>query len=114
MAQLEDKTKKAVIKTIFDLWPDAFHLMVVPGGFGKNGIPDHLACVPVEITAEMVGKTYGMFLAVEAKTPVGSFKKIQAVRISEIIKAKGAGYIIYSPEEGKSLKQKLKDLFCLK
>ncbi len=98
MSQPEDKTKKAISKLLNKLWPDCFQLMVVPGGFGKNGIPDHLACVPVKVTQSMVGKTYGMFIGVEAKTEKGKTKGIQHVRIAEIIKSGGFGAIQYGPD----------------
>ena len=43
--------------------------MPVQNGMGVTGIPDIIACVPVEITPDMVGKTFGMFLGVETKAP---------------------------------------------
>jgi len=110
MAQAEDKTKKAVKKLLTELWPDCFQLMVVPGGFGKNGIPDHLACVPVKVTQEMVGESYGMLVAVESKTEKGVTKGIQHVRIAEIIKADGFGAIQYGPDTTE-LERKLRENF---
>lgn len=68
--------------------------MVVPTGFTKAGIPDHIFCCPVVITPDMVGKTMGMFVAVEAKTETGKVKGIQKVRITEIIKAGGVAHIV--------------------
>lgn len=113
MAQKEEKTKTAIKKAINELWPVNFQLMVVPGGFGKNGIPDHLACVPVTITPEMVGKTYGMFIAVEAKTETGTFKGIQQVRVAEIIKASGFAQVVYGRDAVVELKQQLEARFRL-
>ena len=114
MAQPEAKTKAAIKKAINELWPVNFQLMAVPAGFGTNGIPDHLACVPVKVTQEMVGKTYGMFIAVEAKTETGKTKGIQHVRIAEIIKADGFCQIVYGVDQTVSLKAKLEQRFCLK
>lgn len=115
MAQKEDKTKKAITKVINELWPVNFQLMVVPGGFGKNGIPDHMACVPVIITPDMVGKSYGMFVAVEAKRPKpeGTTKGIQHVRIAEIIAADGFCQITYGPDQAVRLKDSLINRFSL-
>ena len=111
MAQKEDKTKKAITAVIDELWPVNFQLMVVPGGFGKNGIPDHMACVPVVITPDMVGKTYGMFIAAEAKTDVGTTKGIQHVRIAQITKSDGFCHIVYGPDQVITFKTALKDRF---
>lgn len=63
--------------------------MVVPTGYGIKGIPDHVACVPVVITPEMVGQTYGMFVAVEAKAPKKHASPTQIIQITKIIKAGG-------------------------
>ena len=114
MAQPEAKTKNAITKVIDELWPVNFQLMVVPGGFGKNGIPDHMACVPVTITPDMVGKSFGMFIAAEAKTETGTTKGIQHVRIAEIIAADGFCQIVYGPDQVVSFKEALENRFCLK
>ncbi len=114
MSQPEDKTKKAIVKVIDDLFPNNFQLMVVPGGFGKNGIPDHLACVPVTITQDMVGKSYGMFVAAEAKTLLGTTKGLQLVRIAEIIKADGFAALVYGVEGAPRFETNLRKRFCLK
>jgi hypothetical protein len=45
----------------------AWHYMPVQSGLGVGGIPDHIACVPVTITPQMVGRTVGLFFAIEAK-----------------------------------------------
>ena len=113
MSQPEAKTKEAIKDVIDGLWPVNFHLMPVAGLFGKNGIPDHLACVPVIITQEMVGKSYGMFVGVEAKTETGKFKGIQKVRCAEIIKADGFAQVVFGPEGAVKLKQQLMKRFEL-
>jgi len=67
MNELEAKVKMAINDLCDELWPGHWSFMPVQTGFGKTGVPDHLKCVPVTITPEMVGKTYGMFLGIEAK-----------------------------------------------
>jgi len=113
-SQPEDKVKKAIRKVLDELFPDNFHLMVVPGGFGERGIPDHIVCAPVTITQDMVGKEYGMFLGIEAKTLVGKPKGIQLVKLAEIIKAAGFGQLVYGEEGVVTLEEILRSRFCLK
>lgn len=113
MAQLEAKTKEAIKALLDELWPVNFQLMPVAGLFGKNGIPDHLACVPVTITQDMVGKSYGMMLGIEAKTKDGVFKGIQKVRCGEIIAADGFAQVVYGPEGAEKLKRQLMKRFRL-
>lgn len=38
-------------------------------GMGVHGIADRIGVIPVTITPEMVGKTVGLFVAIEAKKP---------------------------------------------
>ena len=60
--------KKKIIKP----WLDkigAWSFMHVPRGMGIAGVPDYVACVPIVITQEMVGKKVGLFVAPEAKAP---------------------------------------------
>jgi ribosomal protein S19 len=45
----------------------AWFFMPVQTGMGVGGIHDFIACVPVVITPEMVGKRLGLFVSVEAK-----------------------------------------------
>lgn len=63
----EGKVKQAVKKELVKA--DAWHYMPVQNGMGTVGIPDLIACVPVTITPSMVGKTIGVFFAVETKAP---------------------------------------------
>ena len=83
--ELEKATKSEIKALLTKLWPDVWQIMVVPGGFGTGGIPDHLACAPVVITPEMVGKTYGMFVSIEAKKPKGELRGLQ--RIFDIVRS---------------------------
>jgi len=113
MAQPEKKVKDAIKRTLSKLWPDVFQIMVVPGGFGKNGLPDHIACAPVTITQDMVGETHGMFIGIEAKTETGKLKGIQAVRIAEIFKAGGFASVIFGEAKIPDLEAILKKHFKL-
>lgn len=59
---------KALVKSTLDRMA-AWSYAPVQTGMGAHGIPDRIGCVPVTITPEMVGKTVGLFVAVEAKRP---------------------------------------------
>lgn len=61
-----EKEIKKDLKKRFDEW-GAWHFSPPANGYGRNGIPDHIVCVPVLITQAMVGQTLGLFAAVEAK-----------------------------------------------
>lgn len=111
MAQPEAKVKAKIKKALLEIWPDMYHLMPVPGGFGQNGVPDHLACVPVKITQSMVGQVHGMFIAVEAKTATGKTKGIQHVQLAKIIKSGGFASIVYGEGQVDDLITKLNLLF---
>lgn len=43
--------------------------MPVQNGMGVVGIPDLIACIPMRITSDMVGKTIGVFAGIETKAP---------------------------------------------
>lgn len=47
----------------------AWHYAPIQNGLGEHGIPDRVGCVPIVVTQQMVGKTIGLFVAVEAKKP---------------------------------------------
>lgn len=60
------------VKDVIRQWCDAhgaYHFAIVQGGMGVHGIPDRIACLPVIITPDMVGKCVGLFLGIEAKRP---------------------------------------------
>lgn len=59
---------KALVKGVFDE-VGAWSYAPIQNGLGVHGIPDRVGCVPVTITPEMVGRTVGLFVAVEAKRP---------------------------------------------
>ena len=114
MAQLEKDVKKKIKALILKLWPNAWHLMVVPGGFGTGGVPDHLAGVPIIITPEMVGKTYAMLVAVEAKAEGRPLRGLQRITIAKIIKIGGFAAVVKGVGEVAQLEKNLRRVFCLK
>ena len=63
----EGRVKLAVRKRLKAL--GYWHYFPVQNGLGCVGIPDVIGCKPVTITSEMVGKTIGVFFAVETKAP---------------------------------------------
>lgn len=72
----------------------AWWFMYVPVGYGKSGIPDFIACVPVTITPDMVGKTYGFFFAPEAKFDSDRPSPMQAVQMGQIKDSHGVTFIV--------------------
>lgn len=91
----EGKVKKKINEWLEETFPGLFTWMPVPNGYGKSGIPDHIACVPVVITQEMVGETIGVFVGIEAKTEVGVLTKHQERRLAEIADASGIAEVVY-------------------
>lgn len=65
-------TTEAHVKDLVKDWFDsvnAWHYAPIQNGLGVHGIHDRIGCVPVRITPDMVGKTVGLFVSVEAKRP---------------------------------------------
>lgn len=63
----EGAVKRAVKKALAAtrLW----YFMPVQNGMGRVGIPDFIGCVPYVVRPEDVGRTVGLFFAVETKAP---------------------------------------------
>ena len=59
---------KALVKKVLDN-VGAWSYAPIQTGMGVHGIPDRIACVPVTVTQDMVGKRVGLFVAIEAKRP---------------------------------------------
>lgn len=59
---------KALVKNWFDS-RKGYHYAPIQNGLGVHGVPDRLGVIPVTITPDMVGKTVGLFVSVEAKKP---------------------------------------------
>jgi Holliday junction resolvase len=62
----------------------AWHFRPFMSGYGKSGVPDIVACVPVMITADMVGMRVGVFTSIEIKREGKEPTKLQDTRINEI------------------------------
>lgn len=78
----------------------SWHYMPVQNGMGRVGIPDFVACVPITITANLVGKTIGAFVAVETKAP-GKLKNTtpnQRKNLAEIHQAGGVAVVTDNDE----------------
>lgn len=74
---------------------------IIMGPLGRHGIPDILACVPVTVTKEMVGKRLGVFVAVETKAP-GKLKNTtpnQRKELKEINEAAGVAVVADRKDE---------------
>lgn len=81
--RVKDGIKKALAK-----W-NAWYYMPVQMGMGEGGIHDFIACVPMTITQDMVGKTIGAFVSIEAKE-TGLVQKLWALHDKKKGQAKGA------------------------
>lgn len=91
---------KAAIKVVLKKL-QAWCYMPVQNGMGVTGIPDHIACVPVVITPEMVGRRIGVFAAIEAKAPgkAGNTTANQRRHLAEIQEAGGVALVIDSTDQ---------------
>lgn len=87
----------------------AFSWAPVSNGFGVHGIPDRVGCVPVVVTPDMVGKTVGIFVAVESKAEHrqtqkdGGLSANQLDRRRDILEASGVWAVAYDVEVGERL-----------
>lgn len=111
MTTPEGKVKDKIKKFMKDLFPTAWQFMPVQNGFGTHGVPDHIYCVPIVITQEMVGETVGMFIGIEAKTLQGKMSAYQRVQRDAIMDAFGFYTTIYGVGD---IEDKLKILEKLK
>ena len=64
-----------------------------------TGTSDVIGCKPTLITAEMVGKVFGRFVAIEVKIPTKKAKPQQAVFLSNVTKWGGLAGVARSPED---------------
>ncbi|HNQ20012.1 MAG TPA: hypothetical protein PKI46_03005 [Bacteroidales bacterium] len=66
----------------------------------KAGVPDILACYPTIITPDMVGKSIGLFIGIEVKTPdtKNNVSELQKINLEAINNASGLSAVIWSLE----------------
>jgi hypothetical protein len=62
----------------------AWHFRPFMAGYGKSGVPDIVACVPITIEAHMVGMRIGAFVSIEVKREGKEPTKLQDARMAEI------------------------------
>ena len=96
---LEKVVKVHTKRRLLKLYPDAWVYMPVQTGYGQHGIPDFIACVPVEITQEMVGKKVGVFVGLETKREGGKLSAFQELQLDAIKKAAGIGLVVTGIKE---------------
>jgi len=107
----EGKVKDKIKTYLAKCFPKAWSYMPVQTGYGAHGIPDHIYCLPIVVTEDMVGETVGVFLAIEAKTRQGKMSAYQSVQRDNIVKAEGIYLTIYGSED---IEDKLKRLKVLR
>lgn len=72
----------------------AWQFAPVSNGMGRHGIPDHIVCLPVIITPEMVGQRIGRFVAIEAKAGKGKPTPRQLIELAAIREAGGIAMVV--------------------
>ena len=101
MAYKESTLKQKINKDLDKL--GIWHYAPVQMGMGASGIPDIIACQPVVIKQEDVGKTFGMFVGIEAKINSNKPTKLQMFQLKGIAAAGGMALVI-TGEKGKPYK----------
>ena len=92
MAWNEASLKKTINKDLDKL--GAWHYAPCQMGYGVAGIPDIIACRPTVIKKEDVGKTFGLFIGIEAKINYNKPTAKQMHQLKEIAKAHGMALVI--------------------
>lgn len=72
------------------------------------GFSDLFGLVPVTITQDMVGKTLGVFTAMEVKTPTGRASKQQNLFLSAVNMRGGTSGIVRSAEDALAIVRRMK------
>ena len=83
---------KAAFKYLMHEGYGLFYHMPVQNGMGAP-ILDFVGCKLQTITPEMVGKTVGLYFAVETKAPGGKATERQLQTMADIQKAGGATFV---------------------
>lgn len=88
--RIKDKVK-ALLKRLG--W---YYYMPVQNGMGVSGIPDLICCRPLTITADMVGQTIGVFVAIETKAPgkLSNLSEPQKLQLAAISQARGTTHVV--------------------
>ena len=107
----EGKVKAKIKKRFSEEWPSSFQFMPVQTGIGQHGIPDHIMCIPVTITPDMVGQEIGLFVGIEAKTAQGKMSSYQQMQRNRILDAKGIYLTIYGINDIEDKLKLLTDAF---
>lgn len=77
-----------------------------PVDFGLfKGSGDYIGYESIEITPEMVGKTFARFISMEIKTPRGRVREDQENWRAVVIRFGGRAIVVRSPEEAVELLQ---------
>jgi hypothetical protein len=94
----EGRVKHAVKKILSSV--RCWWFMPVQNGMGRVGIPDFICCIPVTIRPEDVGRTLGVFFAIETKAPGKSatLTPNQRREIESIQAATGLAEVIENPQ----------------
>jgi len=98
----EGTVKKNIKKWMKKVFPCSFFFMPRQSGYGVNGMPDFIYCVPTEIREDMVGMTVGIFVGVEAKTFDGEQKPLQVIAEIDIVAASGEYKLVWGSDDIKN------------
>ena len=101
MSWNEASLKKKINKDLDKI--DAWHYAPVQMGMGASGIPDIIACKSLKIKPSDVGKTFGLFVGIEAKVKGNKPTKLQMYQLKGIAKAGGQALVV-TGERGKPYK----------
>jgi ribosomal protein S19 len=99
----EGKVKDTIKKWLKSL--RAWWFLPLMTGGGQSGVPDAIACIPVTVTPEMVGRTIGVFVAIEAKAPGRRGEKnrgcsgLQVMQMKKIREAGGLAFVVDGEED---------------
>ena len=95
---------------------EAFHFAVVQNGLGTHGIHDRIACLPLTVTPEMVGKKIGLFVSIEAKRPGrraekdSGMSKHQVLFMENVLRAGGLSIVCDGLEDLSWIDDRLRNL----